>query len=75
MNEPSSDRRAWINQWEKTRPLLDAQAQIELRRMSIRKRQQQIENLLELASEFWQPRTDDGLIKLKQAFSEMFGNE
>ena len=75
MDESSPDRLAWINRWEKTRLLLDAQSQIEIRGMSIQKRQQQIENLLDLAYQFRKTRIDDGLVKLKRAFAEMFGNE
>ena len=75
MENQASDRLAWINRWKKAKPLLDAQAKNELGEMSQEERQQQIANLLELADEFSVPRIDDGLVKLKIALTEMFGNE
>ena len=65
-------RLAWIKQWQKAGPLLEYQSRVELRKMSVLQRQWQIENLLNLASEFHQTRMDNGLVKLKSAFAEMF---
>jgi len=71
MND-EEQRLAWIKQWETAKLMLAAQSESELQEMTTAERQRQIENLLDLACKFHRPRLDDGLIKLKKAFREMF---
>ena len=63
---PPSDREAFFVRWQAAGPLLAAQKVAEIRQMSLLDRQQQIENLLNLAYEFRRDRIDDGLVRWQQ---------
>jgi hypothetical protein len=74
MDQSLADRIAWIEHWKKAGLLLDQQAQLELRQMSLQQRQQQIRNLLDLAWKFRKARTDSGLVELRHQLIQVFGS-
>lgn len=70
-SDPQADRAAFVAQWKITGPLLEANSVREIRQLTSRQRQQQIDNLLKLGFQFRRPRTDDGLVYLHRILCQL----
>ena len=62
--------KAWVENWAKVGPQLEAIRRRELRAMTYEQRVKAIESVLELGSRFAKPRTTSGLVEQQRLFQK-----